>query len=131
MAQHAKKRREAPRRKPQRGIEGYKPVVIPNAAKTLFGGIEMNDAEQKQAKRAGSSPIMNKVGSIFIPVRDIERAREWYCRLLGLPADCPIMDGHLCPLPMDGTGVILDTMPMWGGKEPGARRASALRPSCC
>ncbi|WP_200889588.1 VOC family protein [Cohnella kolymensis] len=66
-----------------------------------------------------TSPVKNKVGSIFIPVRNIEQSREWYCRLLGLPTDCPIMNGHLCPLPMDGTGLILDTMPMWGGNEPG------------
>lgn len=28
------------------------------------------------------------------------------------------MNGHLCPLPMEGTGIILDTMPMWGGDRP-------------
>ncbi|MCQ6559044.1 VOC family protein [Paenibacillus mendelii] len=65
------------------------------------------------------SPIKNKVGGVFIPVKDIERARDWYCKLLGIPADCEIMAGHLCPLPMQGTGLILDTMPMWGGEEPG------------
>lgn len=66
------------------------------------------------------SPIKNKVGSIFLPVRDIERSRSWYCRVLGLKeSDCEIMNGHLCPLPMEGTGIILDTMPMWGGNEPG------------
>ncbi len=63
---------------------------------------------------------MNKVGSIFVPVRDIEKSRSWYCRVLGLnEADCEIMSGHLCPLPMEGTGVILDTMPKWGGDQPG------------
>jgi hypothetical protein len=80
--------------------------------------MDMNNLEQEQTHSA-KSPIKNKVGSIFIPVRDIERSREWYCQLLGLPADCEIMNGHLCPLPMEGTGLILDTMPMWGGKEPG------------
>lgn len=68
---------------------------------------------------AGKSPIMNKVGSVFVPVKNIEQSREWYCRLLGLSNDCEIMNGHLCPLPMQGTGLILDTMPMWGGEEPG------------
>ena len=67
-----------------------------------------------------TSPIKNKIGSIFIPVRDIGRSRSWYCRILGLnEADCEIMSGHLCPLPMDGVGLVLDTMPKWGGSEPG------------
>lgn len=66
------------------------------------------------------SPIQNKVGSIFVPVRDLEESRQWYCQLLGLNAmDCEILNGHLCPLPMQGTGLILDTMPMWGGEESG------------
>lgn len=64
------------------------------------------------------SHLRNRIGSVFIPVKDIEKAREWYCHLLGLPADCEIIAGHLCALPMEGPGVILDTMPMWGGKEP-------------
>src|SRR5690348_8104984 len=63
------------------------------------------------------SPIKNRIGGAFIPVRDIEKARDWYCKILGIPADCEIMNGHLCPLPMEGSGVILDTMPLWGGKE--------------
>ncbi|MEK8130772.1 VOC family protein [Paenibacillus filicis] len=66
-----------------------------------------------------ASPIRNKIGSLFIPVRDIERSRDWYGRLLGLEPELPILHGHLCPLPMEGTGLILDTMPMWGGLEPG------------
>ncbi|MCD9022573.1 VOC family protein [Cohnella sp. NL03-T5] len=78
----------------------------------------MNNHEEVKSELT-RSPIKNKVGSIFVPVRDIEKAREWYCRLLGVPSDCQIMNGHLCPLPMEGTGIILDTMPMWGGKEPG------------
>ncbi|MBB3071495.1 catechol 2,3-dioxygenase-like lactoylglutathione lyase family enzyme [Paenibacillus baekrokdamisoli] len=78
----------------------------------------MNEQDH-QASTTVKSPIKNKIGSVFIPVKDIERAREWYCKLLGLTPDCEIMNGHLCPLPMEGAGVILDTMPMWGGKEPG------------
>ncbi|MFD0621271.1 VOC family protein [Paenibacillus sp. GCM10027629] len=79
--------------------------------------------QQKQTKEENdtqASPIKNKVGSIFVPVRDIEKSRSWYCQVLGLKeADCSIMNGHLCPLPMVGTGIILDTMPMWGGDQPG------------
>jgi len=67
-----------------------------------------------------ASPIKNKVGNIFIPVKDMEKSRSWYCRVLGLnEEDCAIKMGHLCPLPMEGTGIILDTMPMWGGDQPG------------
>jgi len=100
------------------GAEGYRPNVIPLAAKQLFGGIQMNENVQEQA--TVKSPVKNKIGSVFIPVRDIERARDWYCTLLGLSAEnCHIMSGHLCPLPMEGTGIILDTMPGWGGQEPG------------
>ncbi|MDF2662314.1 MAG: hypothetical protein K0Q94_5105 [Paenibacillus sp.] len=66
------------------------------------------------------SPFINRIGSVFVPVQDIEKARDWYCRILNLPVDeAPIHFGHLCPLPMDAPGLILDTMPMWGGKEPG------------
>jgi len=66
------------------------------------------------------SPLLNRTGSNFVPVRDIENARDWYCRILGIPAEtAEIMNGHLCPLPMEEPGIILDTMPMWGGKEPG------------
>lgn len=72
--------------------------------------------ELKQTK----SPIKKKVGSLFVPVRDIEKSREWYCSLLSIPVEvCDIINGHLCSLPMEGAGLILDTMPMWGGKEPG------------
>jgi len=128
MSEHAKKHQvgeasntNSVRGKGQdRGIEWYKPVVVPKAAKILFGGMDMGNSEQEQlSDSVKQSPIKNKVGDIFVPVRDIERSRDWYCRLLGLTADCEIMNGHLCPLPMEGTGLILDTMPMWGGKEPG------------
>jgi catechol 2,3-dioxygenase-like lactoylglutathione lyase family enzyme len=64
------------------------------------------------------TPILNRLGSVFIPVRDIEKARDWYCGIMGIdPETAPIMNGHLCPLPMEGANIILDTMPMWGGKE--------------
>ncbi|MFE9277340.1 hypothetical protein ACQKLN_14390 [Paenibacillus glucanolyticus] len=39
--------------------------------------------------------------------------------MLGIAeAECDILNGHLCPLPMQGTGVIVDTMPKWGGERP-------------
>ncbi|CAM3688753.1 VOC family protein [Marinicrinis lubricantis] len=100
--------------------EGYRPYVIPKTLKMIYGGKTMNMQNESEKSSAQASPIKNKVGSIFIPVRDIEKSRSWYCRVLGLnETDCQIMNGHLCPLPMEGTGVILDTMPMWGGDQPG------------
>jgi hypothetical protein len=100
--------------------EGYRPVVIPKVLKMINGGKPMNEQQQAKDSFTQASPIKNKVGSIFVPVRDIEKSRSWYCQVLGLiEADCIIMNSHLCPLPMDGTGIILDTMPMWGGDQPG------------
>lgn len=100
--------------------EGYKPEFVPRALKVMNGGNAMSKPNQVEAAAVPASPIRNKVGSIFVPVRDIEKSRSWYCRVLGLnEADCEIMSGHLCPLPMEGTGLILDTMPKWGGQEPG------------
>lgn len=100
--------------------EGYRPFTAPRAIKMIHGGKTMSEQVRDNHKHAEVSPIKNKVGSIFIPVRDIKRSRSWYCRVLGIAEDdCQVMNGHLCPLPMEGTGVILDTMPKWGGDQPG------------
>lgn len=77
--------------------------------------------EHEQFSLDSKSPVKNLICNVFIPVKDLERARRWYCQVLGLQeADCTIKkNSHLCPLPMQGnTGIILDTMPMWGGLEP-------------
>lgn len=99
--------------------EGYRPFQAPKALKMIRGGKAMTEHQPYDQSYASSSPIKNKVGTIFVPVRDIERSRSWYCRLLGLQEEkCEILNGHLCPLPMDGVGLILDTMPKWGGDRP-------------
>lgn len=54
-------------------------------------------------------PILNQIGTTFIPVKDIEKAKDWYCDLLQLPPDGEILFGHLYVLPMNGTGVVLDS----------------------
>ena len=100
--------------------EGYRPVAVPKAFKMINGGKPMNEQQQAGEGSTRTSPIKNKVGSIFVPVRDIDKSRSWYCQILGLNEnDCEILSGHLCALPMEGTGVIPDTMPKWGGDQPG------------
>ncbi|SER54936.1 VOC family protein [Salipaludibacillus aurantiacus] len=54
-------------------------------------------------------PILNQIGTVFIPVSNIQRARDWYCDILGLPADGEILFGHLYIMPMKGTGIVLDS----------------------
>ncbi|MWV44279.1 VOC family protein [Paenibacillus sp. HJL G12] len=57
-----------------------------------------------------STPIQNHIQTVFIPVSDIEKARGWYCGILGVPADGEILHGHLYILPMRGTaGIVLDS----------------------
>ncbi|WP_100407893.1 VOC family protein [Bacillus solitudinis] len=55
--------------------------------------------------------ITNKVGAIFIPVRDIVKAREWYCSLLDVEPIFEIIVGHLCCIPMENNGlnIVLDS----------------------
>lgn len=57
------------------------------------------------------SVILSKVGAVFIPVSNIQEAREWYCSILGLEPTFDIIAGHLCCIPMDNNGlsIILDS----------------------
>jgi catechol 2,3-dioxygenase-like lactoylglutathione lyase family enzyme len=55
------------------------------------------------------NPILNKIGTIFIPVSNVEEARDWYCDILGLIAEGEILYGHLYIVPMNGTGIVLDS----------------------
>ncbi|KAB8127482.1 VOC family protein [Gracilibacillus oryzae] len=55
------------------------------------------------------NPFNKKITGIFIPVKDIEKARNWYCELLQMePAD-DFPGGHLYVLELDGVNVILDS----------------------
>jgi catechol 2,3-dioxygenase-like lactoylglutathione lyase family enzyme len=56
-----------------------------------------------------NSPIMNQIGTVFIPVRNIEKARDWYCDILGLKVEGEIQFGHLFVIPMEGTDIVLDS----------------------
>jgi catechol 2,3-dioxygenase-like lactoylglutathione lyase family enzyme len=54
--------------------------------------------------------IERQIGSVFLPVRNIELARDWYCRLLGLPEGGPILFGHIFVVPMlADSGLTLDS----------------------
>ena len=66
-----------------------------------------------------ASPILKRTGSAFIPVSDVVKATDWYRKVLGIGEELQIQFGHLCVLPLEGNDVVLDQMPMWGGKEPG------------
>ncbi|RUT28031.1 VOC family protein [Paenibacillus zeisoli] len=55
------------------------------------------------------NPIQNRIGTVFIPVSNIERARDWYCDILNLPRNGEILYGHLYVIPMEGTSIVLDS----------------------
>ena len=56
------------------------------------------------------SAIEREIGGVFVPVSDIERARDWYRSLLGLQPGGEIVFGHIHVLPMtEGSGLVLDS----------------------
>ncbi|WP_053362416.1 VOC family protein [Bacillus sp. FJAT-27251] len=56
------------------------------------------------------SPVINQIGTVFIPVSNVEEARNWYCDILGLKAEGEILFGHLFIIPTtNGTGIVLDS----------------------
>lgn len=55
------------------------------------------------------TPILNEIGTVFIPVQNIHESKAWYCDLLGVPSSGEVIDGHLYVLPMNGTGIVLDS----------------------
>lgn len=57
-----------------------------------------------------TSPILKQIGTVFVPVSDIKKARDWYSRLLGLASDGEIQFGHLFVIHMcNGTNLVLDS----------------------
>ncbi|MFA1822334.1 VOC family protein [Virgibacillus oceani] len=71
------------------------------------------------AKKVKDSPIQREVGGVFIPVKNVEKAKTWYCKMLGIPESGKVEFGHLYVLPMEGVDVILDEMPRWSGNNEG------------
>lgn len=56
------------------------------------------------------SPILNQVGTLFIPVKEIEQARDWYCQLLNQPTTGDILFGHLYIISLsNGVDFVLDS----------------------
>lgn len=56
-----------------------------------------------------TSPIENRIGQVFIPVRDIGRSARWYARLLGLGEGEPSHGATIYDLPTTGeTRLALD-----------------------
>jgi catechol 2,3-dioxygenase-like lactoylglutathione lyase family enzyme len=53
--------------------------------------------------------ILNQIAGVFIPVSNIEKARYWYCDILGLPADGEILFGHIYVITMNGPSIVLDS----------------------
>ena len=59
--------------------------------------------------RRMSSPIQRVVGQVFIPVRDMSAAIEWYAALLGFEPGTATHDGTIYDIPSDGeTRIALD-----------------------
>lgn len=78
----------------------------------LFLSYLLSTADSVEIKYGGvtlNSPILNQIGTVFIPVSNIEQARDWYCDILGVPADGEIQFGHIYVIPMNGTGIVLDS----------------------
>lgn len=56
-----------------------------------------------------SSPIQRAVGQVFIPVRDMASAIEWYSQLLGFEPAASSHEGTIFDIPTDGdTRLALD-----------------------
>jgi catechol 2,3-dioxygenase-like lactoylglutathione lyase family enzyme len=55
------------------------------------------------------NPVTAQIGIVFVPVSDLRKSRDWYCGMLGVPADGEILHEHLYVLPMQGTSLILDS----------------------
>lgn len=67
-----------------------------------------------------ATPIQNRIGGVFLPVSNIEKARNWYARILGLPPDGEILFGHLfCPKMDGGSDLILDSKIFHGPLDKG------------
>ncbi len=59
--------------------------------------------------RVGTSPLTNRVGQVFVPVRDMPAAVAWYSALLGLEPGAATHEDRIYDLPAVGdVGISLD-----------------------
>ncbi|MBM7568637.1 VOC family protein [Paenibacillus sacheonensis] len=57
----------------------------------------------------GASPILPRIGAVFIDVKDMTAMSSWYADLLGIPADAYHAEGEVVDLPTTkGGGILLD-----------------------
>ena len=66
-------------------------------------------------------PIENRIGQVFVPVSDMQRAITWYSRILGLPIDRTSHGGTIYDVPMQGeTRLALDAtkQPITNSSQP-------------
>jgi catechol 2,3-dioxygenase-like lactoylglutathione lyase family enzyme len=53
-------------------------------------------------------PVSGSIGGVFVPVSDIQMAKDWYMRVFGLP-ESPVLFGHLwCTRLANGLWLNLD-----------------------
>ncbi len=67
------------------------------------------------------SPIENRIGQVFVPVSNMERAIAWYSRILGQPVDQTSHGGTIYDVPMLGeTRLALDAnkQPITNSSQP-------------
>ncbi|WP_307344954.1 VOC family protein [Metabacillus malikii] len=63
------------------------------------------------------TPIKNRIGGVFIPVRNLKKSIEWYKKILGLDEGKEYF-GHIFVAPMEGTAeLVLDAMPKWRNED--------------
>ncbi|WP_249871128.1 VOC family protein [Oceanobacillus saliphilus] len=55
------------------------------------------------------SPIKNKIGTVFIHVKNLKKSVEWYGRVLGVDVDLEQVESPVFNIPINGTtGLTLD-----------------------
>lgn len=55
------------------------------------------------------SPIGTRISTIFIPVSDVEKARDWYSDLLCIPVVGEIVHGHIYVFSLENINLVLDS----------------------
>ncbi|WP_219837087.1 VOC family protein [Paenibacillus sp. R14(2021)] len=68
-----------------------------------------SEEEEDMGEPIGTSPILPRIGAVFIDVKDMTAMSSWYADLLGIPADAYHAEGEVIALPSTkGGGILLD-----------------------